>query len=124
MILLQTGPKEGNGISSIILIVIIVLIFAIWAVKRLGMRGLYLWALTYNIKHYGHGSFEVDSTIKKIVCKMMKEEGIIANHLDIVHEIGSRYTGTLFSDKGTYNVTILADKSGNVKYNINEKVAD
>lgn len=83
-----------------------------------------MWALTYNISHYGYDSFEVVASVKKIVAMLMEKDGIKVNVLDITHEIGSRYQGTLFSDKGTYNITIIADKSGSVNYTINERITD
>ena len=81
-----------------------------------------MWALTYNINHYGHVSFEVDASVKKIAVMSMEKDVIKVNLLDITHEIGGRYQGTLSSDKGNYNVTILANKSGKVDYTIKNRI--
>ena len=123
MILLQASPSTGGGLTmSSLLAIILVVGVIVYKVMPKSKLKWQMWALTYNISHYGHGSFEVDSSVKKIVTKLMEKDGINVKVLDITHEVGCRYQGTLYSDKGNYNITILADRSGNVQYTINNKI--
>lgn len=123
MILLLSNQSTGGGLTLGSLILIILIIgFIVYMVMPKSKLAWQMWALTYNIDHYGHGSFEVDSSVKKIATILMEKDGIKVNFLDIIHEIGSRYQGTLYTDKGNYNVTILADKSGKVQYTINDRI--
>jgi hypothetical protein len=123
MPLLQASPSTGGGLTmSGLILIILIVVFMLYKAFPKSKLAWQMWALTYNINHYGHGSFEVDASVKKIVTMLMEKDGIKVNVLDITHEIGSRYQGTLFSDNGNYNVTILADRSGSVNYTIKNRI--
>lgn len=76
--------------------------------------------LIFNMNKYGPDSFSTIATVTLLVKQMFKDEGIKKADVDLVYEIGNRYQGTVTFDGNTYDITVIADRTGSVQYKINE----
>lgn len=104
------------------LLEILILLFIIWKVisfiyhRSKAARHL---TLLYSMRHKGPNSFQTIAALDNVVRDMLKKDGVQVDKLDIVHEIGNRYQAVLKSCGKTYDLSITADRAGNVQYRIN-----
>lgn len=75
--------------------------------------------LIMNMNKYGPSSWSTISTVTLLVKQMFKSEGIKNADVDLVYEMGNRYQGTVSFEGRTYDITVIADKTGSVHYKIN-----
>lgn len=75
--------------------------------------------LIFNMNKYGPDSFSTIATVTLLVKQMFKDEGIKKADVDLVYEIGNRYQGTVTFDGNTYDITVIADRTGSVQYKMN-----
>lgn len=75
--------------------------------------------LIFDMNKYGPDSFSTIATVTLLVKQMFKDEGIKKADVDLVYEIGNRYQGTVTFDGNTYDITVIADRTGSVQYKIN-----
>lgn len=75
--------------------------------------------LIMNMNKYGPNSLSTISTVTLLVKQMFRSEGIKNADVDLVYEMGSRYQGTVSFEGRTYDITVIADRTGGVHYKIN-----
>ena len=75
--------------------------------------------LIFNMNKYGPDSLSTIATVTSLVKQMFKDEGIKKADVDLVYEIGNRYQGTVTFDGNTYDITVIADRTGGIQYKIN-----
>ena len=75
--------------------------------------------LIFNMNKYGPDSLSTIATVTSLVKQMFKDEGIKKTDVDLVYEIGNRYQGTVTFDGNTYDITVIADRTGGIQYKIN-----
>ena len=117
IILQASGPKEGNGIMPFIILMIIVfaIVFMVYRKSKL-VRNL---TLLHSMRNNGPNSLATIGALDNVVRDMLKSDGVTVLDLKIVHEIGNRYKAILTAGGKTYDMSIIADKAGNVQYRIN-----
>ena len=71
------------------------------------------------MRNNGPNSFATISALDNVVRDMLKSDGVNVADLKIVHEIGNRYNAILTAGGKTYDMSITADRAGNVQYWIN-----
>lgn len=117
--LLDASQRDPNMVS--ILITFIVLVFFVYLLgKLLGKsKKATQTMLIMNMNKYGPGSWSTISTVTLLVKQMFKSEGIKNVDVDLVYEMGNRYQGTVSFEGRTYDITVIADRTGSVHYKIN-----
>lgn len=75
--------------------------------------------LIFNMNKSGPDSLSTIATVTLLVKQMFKDEGIKNADVDLVYEIGNRYQGTVTFDGNTYDITVIADRTGGIQYKIN-----
>lgn len=124
-LLLNAGPKEGGPSTMITLISIIVLALILWGICSLlgklmnKSKKATQAMLIFNMNKYGPDSLSTIATVTSLVKQMFKDEGIKKADVDLVYEIGNRYQGTVTFDGNTYDITVIADRTGGIQYKIN-----
>ena len=73
----------------------------------------------FNMNKYGPDALSTIATVTLLVKQMFKDEGIKKADVDLVYEIGNRYQGTVTFDGNTYDITVIADRTGGIQYKIN-----
>ena len=115
------------GTVGIILFTVLSVVLPVGLIVGLGFFAYYLWKKLIKSAIRESKGCENEKPLEKmyvrdIAIKKMTDDGIHVNDIaDITHEFGNKFQGTLFSDKGIYNVSIWADKSGSVTYTLSEK---
>ena len=120
-LLLQTsGPKQDGGILGI-LTVLLVICAVIYGITKLYRKSKVVRNVTllYSMRNNGPNSFATISALDNVVRDMLKSDGVNVADLKIVHEIGNRYNAILTAGGKTYDMSITADRAGNVQYRIN-----
>ena len=75
--------------------------------------------LLHSMRNNGPNSLATIGALDNVVRDMLKSDGVTVSDLKIVHEIGNRYNAILTAGGKTYDMSITADKAGNVQYRIN-----
>ena len=110
-----------------LLTILLSILLPVGLMVGLGFLAYYLWkklikSAIRESKDYDNEKPLEKMYVRDIAIKKMTDDGIHVNDIaDITHEFGNKFQGTLFSDKGIYNVSIWADKSGSVTYTLSEK---
>lgn len=124
-LLLNAGPKEGGLSTMGTLIGIIGLALILWGICSLlgklmnKSKKATQAMLIFNMNKYGPDSLSTIATVTLLVKQMFKDEGIKNADVDLVYEIGNRYQGTVTFDGNTYDITVIADRTGGIQYKIN-----
>lgn len=124
-LLLNAEPKEGGPSTMITLIGIIGLALILWGICSLlgklmnKSKKATQAMLIFNMNKYGPDSLSTIATVTLLVKQMFKDEGIKKADVDLVYEIGNRYQGTVTFDGNTYDITVIADRTGGIQYKIN-----
>ena len=124
-LLLNAGPKEGGPSTMITLNSIIVLALILWGICSLlgklmnKSKKATQAMLIFDMNKYGPDSLSTIATVTSLVKQMFKDEGIKKADVDLVYEIGNRYQGTVTFDGNTYDITVIADRTGGIQYKIN-----
>ena len=71
------------------------------------------------MRNSGPNSFATIAALDNVVRDMLKSDGVSVEELKIVHEIGNRYNAILIAGGKKYDMSITADRAGNVQYRIN-----
>lgn len=123
-LLLNAGPakESGGGMGLLGFIVIVLFLWGICSLlgKLMNKSKKATQAmLIFNMNKYGPDSLSTIATVTLLVKQMFKDEGIKKADVDLVYEIGNRYQGTVTFDGNTYDITVIADRTGSIKYKIN-----
>ena len=102
-------------------VVLIVLFLIVYSIVKLYKKSKLIRNLTllHSMRNNGPNSLATIGALDNVVRDMLKSDGINVTDLKIVHEIGNRYNAILIAGGKTYDMTITADKAGNVQYRIN-----
>lgn len=123
-LLLNAGPakESGGGMGLLGFIVIVLFLWGICSLlgKLMNKSKKAPQAmLIFNMNKYGPDSLSTIATVTMLVKQMFKDEGIKKADVDLVYEIGNRYQGTVTFDGNTYDITVIADRTGSIQYKIN-----
>ena len=124
-LLLNAGPKEGGPTMILLLLTLIWLALILWGICSLLVKLMNKSKkatqamLIFNMNKYGPDALSTIATVTLLVKQMFKDEGIKKADVDLVYEIGNRYQGTVTFDGNTYDITVIADRTGGIQYKIN-----
>lgn len=124
-LLLNAGPKEGGPTMILLLLTLIELALILWGICSLlgklmnKSKKATQAMLIFNMNKYGPDALSTIATVTLLVKQMFKDEGIKKADVDLVYEIGNRYQGTVTFDGNTYDITVIADRTGGIQYKIN-----
>lgn len=124
-LLLNAGPKEGGPTMILLLLTLIGLALILWGICSLlgklmnKSKKATQAMLIFNMNKYGPDALSTIATVTLLVKQMFKDEGIKKADVDLVYEIGNRYQGTVTFDGNTYDITVIADRTGGIQYKIN-----
>ncbi len=96
-----------------------IIVLALIICCLLGKKKLTQAMLIFNMNKFGPDSLSTIATVTSLVKQMFKDEGIKKADVDLVYEIGNRYQGTVTFDGNTYDITVIADRTGGIQYKIN-----
>lgn len=113
------GPKQDSGILGVSTILLI-LFFIIYGIVKLYKKSKLIRHMTLiqSMRDNGHNSFRTIGVLNDVVRDMLKSDGVNVTDLKIVHEIGNRFNAILIADGKEYEMSITADRAGNVQYRI------
>lgn len=123
-LLLNAGPAKESG-GGMGLLGFIVIVLFLWGICSLlgklmnNSKKATQAMLIFNMNKYGPDSLSTIATVTLLVKQMFKDEGIKKADVDLVYEIGNRYQGTVTFDGNTYDITVIADRTGGIQYKIN-----
>lgn len=103
------------------LIVLLVICATIYGIVKLYRKSKFIRNLTllHSMRNSGPNSFATIAALDNVVRDILKSDGVSVEELKIVHEIGNRYNATLIAGGKKYDMSITADRAGNVQYCIN-----
>lgn len=99
----------------LLLFVLIIGVIVLWfTIKAIG-SSTFSYCILRNI--CGISSPATTYFLGKIIKKMIKNDGYKVSKIDIVHQLGNCYQGLAIIDGEKINLSITADKYGNIAYN-------
>lgn len=119
LLLQASGPKQDSGTLGM-LIVLLVICAVSYGIVKLYRKSKTVRNLTllHSMRNNGPNSFATIAALDNVVRDMLKSDGVNVTELKIVHEIGNRYNAILTAEGKTYDMSITADRAGNVQYRI------
>lgn len=121
LLLQSNGPATGGGVTMIGIITLLLLVFIIYKIVSFlyrKSRTARNFTLLYSMWHNGPNSIQTIGALENVVRDMLKADGVKVDELNLVHEIGNRYQAILVSNCKQYELSITADRAGNVMYKI------
>ncbi len=98
-------------------VIIILIIFAIIQFYKKSDIGKSLM-LMYIMQKHGPNSIVTIDLLQDIIRKMLAKDGVEVSEISLVHEMGNRYHGILTANGETHEMTVIADNSGALHYQI------
>lgn len=98
-------------------VIIILIIFAIIQFYKKSDLGKSLM-LMYIMQKHGPNSIVTIDLLQDIIRKMLAKDGVEVSEISLVHEMGNRYHGILTANGETHEMTVIADNSGALHYQI------
>lgn len=74
--------------------------------------------LMYIMQKHGPNSIVTIDLLQDIIRKMLAKDGVEVSEISLVHEMGNRYHGILTANGETHEMTVIADNSGALHYQI------
>lgn len=74
--------------------------------------------LMYIMQKHGPNSIVTIDLLQDIIRKMLAKDGIDVSEINLVHEMGNRYHGILTANGEAHEMTVIADNSGALHYQI------
>lgn len=101
-------------LGFVIIILIILAIIQFYKKSDLGKSLM----LMYIMQKHGPNSIVTIDLLQDIIRKMLAKDGVEVSEISLVHEMGNRYHGILTADGETHEMTVIADNSGALHYQI------
>ena len=95
---------------------LIVLAFAFYRKSDMGKSLM----LMYIMRKHGPNSIVTIDLLQDIIRRMLARDGIDVTDISLVNEMGNRYHGILTSGGETHEMTVIADRSVALHYQIHE----
>lgn len=95
-------------------ILLIIIAFAFYKKSDLGKSLM----LMYIMQKHGPNSIVTIDLLQDIIRKMLTKDGVEVSEISLVHEMGNRYHGILTANGETHEMTVIADNSGALHYQI------
>lgn len=95
-------------------ILLIIIAFAFYKKSDLGKSLM----LMYIMQKHGPNSIVTIDLLQDIIRKMLAKDGVEVSEISLVHEMGNRYHGILTANGETHEMTVIADNSGALHYQI------
>lgn len=120
IILQASGPKQDNGTLGMF-VVLLVLFLVIYGIVKIYKKSKLVRNLTliHSMRNNGPNSLATIGALDNVIRDMLKSDGVNVTDLRIVHEIGNRFNAILIAEGKKYDMSITADRAGNVQYRIN-----
>ena len=74
--------------------------------------------LMYIMQKHGPNSIVTIDLLQDIIRKMLAKDGVEVSDISLVHEMGNRYHGIITAGGETHEMTVIADNSGAIHYQI------
>ena len=74
--------------------------------------------LMYIMQKHGPNSIVTIDLLQDIIRKMLAKDGVEVSDISLVHEMGNRYHGILSANGETHEMTVIADNSGALHYQL------
>lgn len=95
-------------------ILLIIIAFAFYKKSDMGKSLM----LMYIMQKHGPNSIVTINLLQDIIVKMLAKDSIDVTDISLVHEMGNRYHGILTANGETHEMTIIADNSGALHFQI------
>ena len=95
-------------------IILIIIAFAFYKKSDLGKSLM----LMYIMQKHGPNSIVTIDLLQDIIHKMLAKDGVEVSDISLVHEMGNRYHGILSANGETHEMTVIADNSGALHYQL------
>ncbi len=95
-------------------IILITIAFAFYKKSDLGKSLM----LMYIMQKHGPNSIVTIDLLQDIIRKMLAKDGVEVSEINLVHEMGNRYHGILTANGEAHEMTVIADNSGALHYQI------
>lgn len=74
--------------------------------------------LMYIMQKHGPNSIVTIDLLQDIIRKMLAKDGVEVSEINLVHEMGNRYHGILTANGEAHEMTVIADNSGALHYQL------
>ena len=95
-------------------IILIIIAFAFYKKSDLGKSLM----LMYIMQKHGPNSIVTIDLLQDIIRRMQAKDGVEVSEINLVHEMGNRYHGILSANGETHEMTVIADNSGALHYQL------
>lgn len=109
---LQATPPH-TGSSLIIMLILIALWLLVRALKKTGFSTM---AYIVTRKYFGASNPWTTYFLKKAIKKMISEDGLKCQKVEVIHQFGNCYHGVAIIERQTHNLSVVADKYGTISF--------
>ena len=95
-------------------ILLIILAFKFYKKSDIGKSLM----LMYIMQKHGPNSIVTIDLLQDIIRKMLAKDGVEVSDISLVHEMGNRFHGIMTANGETHEMTVIADNSGALHYQL------
>lgn len=105
-------------IGGLFVIVLCALIIILMKYSKTARKLNYTDSLVTNYRQYGAGDWHTIQSVRMMVIDYYRNNKQDVSYLEIINDWGNHYTGQITIDGVTSNISIIADGSGNLNWDI------
>lgn len=124
-LLIATGIASIFFRECLLLFLPLLFVFVICAIIIIVMKSSktarklnYTSTLSSNYRKYGAGDWHTIQAVRMMVIDFYHNQHSKVDYLEIINDYGNHYTGQITIDGNPYPISIIADGSGNVSWDL------
>lgn len=105
-------------IPLVFVFIIIAVIIVMMRCSKTARKLNYTSTLVSNYRKYGAGDWHTTQAVRIMVIDYYQNQHMKVDYLEFVNDWGNHYTGKITIDGKTYPISIVADGSGNLNWDL------